>query len=130
MPRQSTKDVWLMNMTKSPINMFLRGAVPEKPSIRTGHTLFPGVKTQVDSYSWKQYQINPAVKGMVERGTMVVLDSSAVSDQPLESLHKKVTEPQLPPELDGQNEVVGEKSLVSPAEVTGTSELKITTPGE
>lgn len=112
------KEVYAINRCRSVINMFLRGR------IQTGYTLFPGVLTCIPKSDWKELMLNRASKSLVDQGKIMVTDSSSPNILP-EYLNEKVSEPKLPSYLKGVEKKIGSLSLVTPAEIKSSNDIKI-----
>jgi hypothetical protein len=106
-PLESRTFVTLLNRSKSPINFL------DKHKVLTGYTLLPGIVTpDIPRDAWDNIKTLPAVKAMLEEETIIAVDRHQDNLDP-ELLVRKVTDPQMPEDLQGKQQSMGQRSSVN-----------------
>ena len=112
--------VTLLNMSKSPINIL------DNKKVLTGYTLLPGIVTpDIPADAWEEAKTLPAIKGMLDEETIIVSDRFGRNIE-REALTKKVTDPEMPEDLKGETQSMGQRSTISKPDAKEVSGITLT----
>lgn len=112
--------VTLLNRSRSPINFL------DSKKVLTGYTLLPGIVTpDVPGDAWDEIKGLPAVQGMLDEGTIILTDRRQDNIEP-EALTRKVSDPEMPDDLKGETQSMGQKSKISAPEAKEAGGITLT----